>query len=600
VTAAAEVRTARARGIARIESTRQAAAWEPAGGGLLERNRAYYESLVELILRVRHRVGAEGLLRLISEAAWFATSNHPGYFADARLENLALRIGTELDERASRQRVAPLGDLPEAAARRSGRRRCVLHVASEVAGIGGHTRTIKNWVLADEESAHWLLLTDQLHEPVPAWLAEAIATRGGGGRVIVLPWQSSLLARAAWLRQAAAGADLVVCHHFAEDVVPTVALACPGGPPVALLNQSDHVFWLGASVADTVLNLRWIGLELSRARRGTRHQSLLPIPLDGTAPPATSQAEARRALGIPADATVLLSVGRELKYVPSETHNFFRAARRILDRSWGARVYVVGVPPEYATRYTPGGTHERLHCVGRVEDASLYRAAADVYLEGFPFGSQTAMLEAALAGLPPVPAFAPATALVATSDEALDGLVRTPADEDAYVRRACELIANPALRYELGAACRRRVLECHTGDGWRRRLAGFYAEAESLPHAPGPTPRVAPEAGADDHGLSLFHAFHTRGGGRGADLRRAMRSAAFQSAYQARRTGDCRGAAVILREAGRAWGYDRQLVGSMVKLAPHRLMRLFCSRREIHEPSILSPGCAGVGGSATL
>lgn len=543
----------------------------------LARNRAAYEELVDAALQLGERVGPDLRLSLIGQAAWFATVNHPGRFADHRLENAALAVGADLDRLAATYPGRPVR-LPRVAGRRH-----VLHVATEVAGLGGHTRTIRYWAEFDRDSVHSLALTYQAHDAVPRWITEAIAR--SGGRVVVLPVTAPLVARAGWLRGLARDADLVVSHHFTEDVVPLAAFAAPDLPPVGLLNQSDHVFWLGGSVSDTIINLRDIGRALSEQRRATRHNTLLPIPLDEP-PPSLGRGAARRKLGIGDDRVVLLSVGRATKYVPTSTHDFFAAGTAALAAHPEADLYLVGVSAAQAKAHLDPAAG-RFHCVGPVEAPDDYRAAADIYLEGFPFGSQTALLEAGLAGLAPVPAFAPLTPLLVTQDEAYDGLLVPAQSAEAYLASVADLVRNPARRAELGAECARRVRAAHTGDGWLDRLHGLYRTMAGLRHAPQPIPPAPAGETADDIGLSLFHAFNTDGAAaRESDVRPKLRRAAFEAAFGAREAGDYVGAWRVLRFARQSWGDDPALARARTKLIPHWLLRR--RRRRQAEPVVLS------------
>lgn len=534
----------------------------------LRRNYEAYEELVEFVLAVRDRVRPNLLLELVGQAAWFATVNHPGYFADARIENLALAV--------SRSGQTPLRSAPERLPRTPGRRH-LLHVATEVAAIGGHTRTIRHWAELDRGSVHSLALTKQKYCEIPDWLRQAITT--SGGRVVVLPPDAPILTRAAQLRAVAADADLVVSHHFTEDVVPVAAFAAPGGPPVGVINQSDHVFWLGPSVADTVINLRPIGQTVTELRRAARHNTLLPIPIEEL-PPSLDRATARRQLGIRTDRVVLLSVGRANKYVPSATHNFFASVAALLAGHPTAEMFLVGVSREQANPYLDPSTADRFHCVGAVENPSAYRAAADVYLEGFPFGSQTAMLEAGQAGLPPVPAFAPNSQLLATQDEAFDGVVSVADSEPAYRAAVGELIRSADRRRALGGECARRVRDLHIGDGWLARLHQLYEATARLTHTPASISPTPFRADPDDVGVAAFHAFHTDAGGTlAADLRYKLRRAAFDAAFAGREAGDYLGAWRVLRLARRTWGDDGSLRRVERKLLPHWLLRRLVPRR---------------------
>jgi glycosyltransferase involved in cell wall biosynthesis len=486
----------------------------------LRANSAAYERLVDKIRVIDLRKNPEAVLGEVTLTAQVASEFHPGRFADGTIENPVLEIGAELGKITVEDRCLTLG------VARGGRRR-VLHVATQVVGIGGHTRMLYHWVQNDKSSCHSLVLVRHTNVPVPLWLHEAIWS--SGGQLMILPQGSGLCHKAKWLREIAKkSADLVVLHHDPSDVVPIVAFAIDEGPPVVRLNIADHQFWLGSSVADMVINLRTAGAEHTAKRRFVSSNAVIPIPM---ADPIrrVSRRDARRILGINEDQVMLLSVGRDLKYRPCGSYDFVATANRILDRHPSAHLYVVGESAAGIAPYLRCTMHERLHFSGSMDDPSLYRAAADVYLESFPFGSQTALLEAALSGLPVVPAYAPLFPLLVANDDAIQDLIPNPNSEQEYVDQVDLLIQHPEQQVGLGAALRERLVVDHMGLGWLDRLAAIYEETDRLTHRMQPIPASPCSTTDEDIGLSLWHAVadgktystDTSGDGIGAGLRHA-------------------------------------------------------------------------------
>jgi glycosyltransferase involved in cell wall biosynthesis len=534
----------------------------------LEINNYFYNRIIFDFFKSCH-FHPETSLASIQLIAEFAHAHHPGRFADGAIENRALEIGADLERH--RRNVAPLDiDLAGSEIRQTAAR-MILHIATAVKAIGGHTRTIQNWVKNDPTSSHSLLLIDQKDLRIPEWLIDPI--RASGGLLIRLPAEAPLMAKALWVREISRSrADLVVLHHTAFDIVPTVAFAIEDCPPVAILNHADHIFWLGSSVADIIINLRSIGSRLSELRRFVRHNTTLPIPL--SQPDETiSRKLARERLGIPPDRIVLLSIGRAEKYQPSATHDFFATTRKILEHHPEAHLYIIGVSEAEAVWNQLGPTHPRAHPMGVVEDPSAYRAAADIYLEGFPFGSQTALLESSLAGIPPVTAFAPPLELVVTNDDAIADLITNPRDEDEYIDRVSELVGDTEKRRSLGSALRDRMLAHHTGEGWQRRLHDVYAEACGLKHEPRPIPRSQYVASETDRALSAWQASTPGGGSSESELTVAIRQSFFELAYHARQARNYRAAFGLLLRCCCRWGGDRKIFWSLAKLLPHWVLK---------------------------
>ncbi len=462
---------------------------------------SFYDSLVDLAHRMNRRCDAEDVLHAVQSIAHFAWHCHPGRYADGAVENLAYRIGQQLE-------TSPEPDclsLSKSVANRPPRcrRRRVLHIASTALPIGGHTRWIRDWITGDEASDHNVLLTRQGGTPAPSWLGQAVERCGGG--LVILPDTASLVSRAKAVRRLAGrAADLVVLYHHPDDVVPVVAFASAGGPPVALYNHADHVFWLGSSVADAVVAFRESGRRLSDSRRFPTRSELLPCPL----PPLThkiSREQARRQLGVASDQIVLLSIGTAYKYIPTRDQNFFASAIKILNRHPAAHLYLIGVPWDATQEHLKSAQHDRLHFVGRLEDPTPYQAAADVYLEGFPFTSLTALLETVRFGVPVVAAFGASRGVLMSDDLALAGLMGNPASEEEYLDRVDRLVKSPAERHQQGERLRQSVETVHCGAAWRGRVESLYDSLAQLTHSPHAIPIAGFTAGPDDLALSEFH-----------------------------------------------------------------------------------------------
>jgi len=264
-----------------------------------------YEKLCTLLSRLDIRRDAEMILQCIEQVARFARHHHPGRFADGLLDNKALEIGRHLKEYTFPASGGDT-DCPFPSLTRDGSHH-VLHVATTVLVYGGHTRLINNWMKNDTDSCHSLLLIDQHSERVPGWLTDTIKNQNG--EVMQFPSDAPLLQKAQWLRQVVStGIDLVVLHLHPYDMVPIVAFATQKCPPVAMMDHADHLFWIGSSVADVMINFRESGLSLSRHRRYSRANVLMPLPMEMPRP-VTTREEARCALELQEADVMVMSIG---------------------------------------------------------------------------------------------------------------------------------------------------------------------------------------------------------------------------------------------------------------------------------------------------
>ena len=348
-----------------------------------------------------------------------------------------------------------------------------LHVLSIAYAVGGHTTMLRRWIESDDSGdEHHLALTfmDKLALPE---LSEAIEQ--SGGRVTTLGDVPELLERARQLRDLAwREADRVVVHSHMWDVVPTIAFGVADGPPVLVSNHADHVFWVGASIADLVVNLRQSGEELTFRNRGVDRNFLFRIPLPNPGDPlcsARDRAAMRARLGIPPSAIVFVTVGTAYKYKAVGDLDFLAMVQKLL--STLPEAYLVAVGPSAADADWKAAVRAlgpRLIPVGVQRGVTGYHAAADIYLEGFPFDSHTALLEAAVSGLPVVRI--PACAVPPFSGHHFPlSVVTQPADVSAYLAQAISLASSHELRRSTAAKLHNAVVGLQCGSAWRQRLS---------------------------------------------------------------------------------------------------------------------------------
>jgi len=444
-------------------------------------------------------------------AARTADSFGCGRLASVRLEAAAITLAGRLAPRPVMAR--PSAPQP----------RHWLHVLSIAYPVGGHTGMVRRWVEADRSGdVHHLALTF-MDAPVPNGVAEAIARTGG--TITLLGGIGAYLERARRLRDLAWRiADRVVLHQHMWDAIPAIAFGVAGGPPVLLLNHADHTFWVGAAVTDLLVNLRRAAEDLSIRHRGIDRNFLFRIPLPGPRPPeemARDRASVRAGLGIPDAALVFLTVGIGHKYKPVGDLDFPAMATRLLTALPDAWLIAVG-PPAADPVWKPAiaAVHPRLVALGERRDVPRFHAAADVYLEGFPFDSHTALLEAAVAALPVVRIPASGVSPFASHHFPLSAVTQ-PADVAAYLAQAIALARSPLLRAETGAVLHEAVVGLQCGDAWRRQLAALKA-AVPAGHAVHALDPVDPDPSFD----RFWTAFQMRVN------RRDPQEAVFQAARQ--------------------------------------------------------------------
>jgi glycosyltransferase involved in cell wall biosynthesis len=450
--------------------------WREEGSLLIQQNFKEFRSLVAQAKDLVECGNYDAAAMYAEIAAFYAVGKHCGLFVSPELEFVLSRIGKETIQISVNSEQSSSLDKPL---------KHILHVATSVKNIGGHSRMIWRWIQQDTQCCHSLVLTrQQVADEVPPLLRKAV--NDSHGKTYILNEKIGdfeLIAQAKRLKEIASTADLVVLHTYNFDVVPLIAFANKEqSPPVLLLDHADHLFWLGASISNVVISLRESGMCLAQERRGisTDRSMLLPIILEPTQR-ALSRTEAKRQLGVPEESILLISIARALKYKTIDGTSFVEAHVPLLERYKHAFLIIVG----------PGNTEEYSTAVQKMEgriivyperaDTAVFYQAADIYVDSFPFVSTTSLLEAGSYGVPLISRFpySDASTVLGADMPGLTGnLIRTQ-DLEEYKKILSRLIEDEEFRLSLCEVTRKKIAETHTQDFWQKSLQKIYDRVTS-------------------------------------------------------------------------------------------------------------------------
>jgi hypothetical protein len=403
-------------------------------------------------------------------AADFAWARHPGFYTSVELESLLLEVAHRLGEHVD-----------VIAASRFIKSKCgfknkihVLHVLTEAYEVGGHTRVVMEWIRNTLDIAVNSIVTTSQSEQFqfPRDLISLVEA-SGGWQVSLIDYSSNLIARSHLLRHLSKNwADVVVLHVHPYDALPIVAFGIDEGPPIILFNHADHVFWLGSSLADIVADLRPVGQKLSSGRRGLVNSRILPIPISKVTQSPYREA-IRRKLNIEPTSIVLLTVGQEYKYTKFAGYDFFSTMTKILKKYPHTVLIAAGPQPNGKWMQSSTILPNRIRMTGRINRSELqtFYDCADIYIDGFPMGGITAMLEAGIQGLPIIGLNGQTSRTINGSDDISLASFGTHAPSiEAFTSLLENMIASQSVRFQKTTQIKESIEATHLPPGWNKYL----------------------------------------------------------------------------------------------------------------------------------
>ncbi|MGO1043856.1 glycosyltransferase family protein [Clostridioides difficile] len=357
---------------------------------ILKSNKYVMDCLKEKLEEQLKLKNYQAILGIVSKIAHFSVFNHTGLYSCEKCERALLECANNLPEVENIKLLK----------KEDSKRRKVLHVLSEGYSIGGHTRLVKNWIESDKDSIHSIITTWQSNT-LPDWLLKAVDE--SGGEIISLDSVSDdYLKRAMALRTIAYDwADIVVLYVHMWDTIPVIAFGVDGKIPILHVNHYDSTFWLGASIADIVIDFSEVSQSITLNKRGIDKSEILPIPLREKE--MFSKSEIRKKHNFDDDVTIILTIASERKYKSVNDINYFKIAKTLIENTENTIIIVVGVDTDNIYWDTLNRvTNNRVMCFEITKNIDDFYKIADIYLESFMVGSHTSKLDAILYGLIPV------------------------------------------------------------------------------------------------------------------------------------------------------------------------------------------------------
>jgi hypothetical protein len=279
---------------------------------------------------------------------------------------------------------------------------------------------------------------------------------------------------------------------------------------VVVCNHADHSFWLGVHVADVVADIRPAGRDITIGRRGIPAASCAFIPIPGFGLERGDASRARQGLQVPPEAVLLLTVADERKYRDADPHlsELLATVMAEHDNVWLVVVGPGDDPPWPGLRERFGGRVALLPPTPELDDL---RAAADIYVDSYPTGSLTSLLDSAALGTPALSLQLPAREASLRIDvpvmEALD-VVDSPPD---FVRALSTLVASPEQRADAGARAADGVRRLHSRDAVEAAVIETYRLAAGWPARRRQRPRHDRDPSTEPFDVQVARAYEAAG-----------------------------------------------------------------------------------------
>ncbi len=344
----------------------------------LQQASSFFESLEYFLYHsYKDSTNPEIMLSLISCMSRFAYQCHPGKFVSEKLESIIKQIAEQhfpkVEIKLYKKEIKS--------------QKKILHIATCLYDVGGHTRFLENWIQLDSQNQHTVLVTQNQNDSKI-------------DSVVVLQ-SKSILSKSFELNEFINKNefDLIVLHTHPEEVIAFLALYNVAIPKI-LVNHSDHTFWLGKNFVDYVVNIREEAVKINLLYRGIDKNLILPLPLRFKDLDIT-QEEARKKINFPINTPIAISIGSYHKFIPSNSANFYLMLQKIWEKVPELQVYIIGIS-EKERKIVGFGNDHRLNLLGKITNPSIYCKAANFVIDPVPKGSYTALLEAVGYGAFPV------------------------------------------------------------------------------------------------------------------------------------------------------------------------------------------------------
>lgn len=421
----------------------------------IDNNRKYIENSIQNIKHLIDIKCYEDAANYAKNLCRYAWLNFTGYYSIWKIEHYLNIVGNKI---------------PKLESYNTPKNNKVLHICSEIYETGGHTKLVFNWIKNDPEKEHFIAITR------PRKNEERVAEiyQFDFDKVKLLEGKTTC-ALAYQLKKYANEYQYIVLHIHPDDVIPLLAFSDVDFKiPIIYNNHADHIFWIGNSIIDILVQIRNSVGKLDVIRRNIKDYFLLPILPDYNEVNYKSSYYRKGENKIN-----ILSTGSQYKYKPTDNHDFFSSIYKIAQRHENVEINIAGVNPDY--EFAQKCSHPNINFLGNIENLQDYEANCDIYVEGFPIASFTALLQPAIKGKCIQLMHNPPIQIKLFEDDETTGFVY-PTTEENWQKNLSQLIVNKEYREQLTQKQQLFIKKEYSLQSWKSKLENIYEYASQISH----------------------------------------------------------------------------------------------------------------------
>ena len=344
---------------------------------IINKNKNFFDTI---LLGVHDEKEDIKKIEIIQKASHFAVSNQIGVFNSSLIESLLIDMAESVKCKVDN----------------SYKKNSFLHVFTRCYNTGGHTRVCEKWIkYSSDKEVHSVALISQDDEVIPEDLQNYVKKKNGN----FITLEGDCLEKSIKLRKIASSFEMVILHTNMDDPIPILSFGNElFKRPVIFFNHGDHLFWLGVSISDIVVNLRSLSQEINIKCRDVKNNFLLPLPIEEVDLKSNKLEEINKVkleIGFTKKSKIIIVVASGYKFQSFDNYDFIDTISQILDKGGDICLLVIGpTNKENKWRELIKKYKNRVKVIGPVSHAKIdkYIQIADLGVDSFPFGSFTSLL----------------------------------------------------------------------------------------------------------------------------------------------------------------------------------------------------------------